>query len=161
MFWNLCLLRRGPEIVPTQSWFVGAVVMLYGMVGLYLAMRFDTEPDLLASLSYLFVTMAVTASVTWFALYLRQLDGRFPATITALFGCDLLLSLLLAAVVQFTGPPESPATMSFAALISVWSIVVSGFVLHRAMNVSWTVGMVLALGIGLFSIALGNVASPA
>ena len=160
VFFNLCLLRRGPEIVPTQSWFVGSIVLLYTLLGVYLSTRVSGSAVVLATLTYLMVSMAATASMTWFALYLRQLEARFPATITALFGCDLVLSALLALLVQFTGATDSLATRSLAAVIGVWSIIVSGFVLHRSMNVSWTAGMMLAVGMGLFSMALGNVASP-
>ena len=160
VFFNLCLLRRGPEIVPTQPWFVASIVLLYTLVGVYLSTRAVGQAGMLATLTYLMVSMATTASMTWFVLYLRQLEARFPATITALFGCDLVLSALLAVLVQFTGATDSLATQSLAAVIGVWAIIVAGFVLHRAMNVSWTVGMLLALGMGLFSMALGNVASP-
>jgi len=160
VFFNLCTLRRGPEIVPTQSWFVASIVALYTLLGLYLATRVGVATSILPALTYLMVVMASTAAMTWFALYLRQFEARFPATITALFGCDLVLSALLAIIVQFTGATDSIATRSLAAVIGVWSIIVSGFVLHRAMNVSWTAGMMLAVGMNLFSMALGNVASP-
>jgi len=159
VFFNLCLLRRGPEIVPTQPWFIASIVLLYAMLGVYLSTRVGAAPTLLATLTKLVVSMAATASMTWFVLYLRQLDARFPATITALFGCDLVLVGLLAVLMQFTGAIDSLATFSITAVIWLWSVIVAGFVLHRSMNVTWTAGMMLAIGVNLFSTALGNVAS--
>jgi hypothetical protein len=159
VFFNLCLLRRGPEIVPTQTWFVASIALLYALLGLYLSMRVGAAPTLLAAVTKLVVSMAAIASMTWFVLYLRQLEARFPATITALFGCDLVLVGLLAVLMQFTGATDSLATFSVTAVIWLWSVTVAGFVLHRAMNATWTAGMMLAVGINLFSTALGNVAS--
>ena len=101
--------------MPTQSWFVASIVLLYTLLGVYLSTRVSGSAVVLATLTYLMVSMAATASMTWFALYLRQLEARFPATITALFGCDLVLSALLALLVQFTGATDSLATRSLAA----------------------------------------------
>ena len=159
MFCNLCLLRHGPEIVPTHPWFVVAIVLSYAAVELYLAIHVGGNASLMAMCTYLLVSMAATASLTWFALYLRQLEGRFPATITALFGSSLLLSALLAVMMQFTGAVESLATRSLAIVIGMWTMIVWGFMLHRSMNVSWATGMVLSVGTILLSVALGNVAS--
>jgi hypothetical protein len=159
MFCNLCLLRRGPEVVPTHPWFVVAIALCYVLVELYLAIHVGRNVPMIAMFTYLFVSMAATASLTWFALYLRQLESRFPATITALFGSSLLLSALLAVMMQFTGAIDSLATRSLAIVIGMWTMIVWGFMLHRSMNVSWPTGMVLSVGTILLSVALGNVAS--
>ena len=68
VFWNICLLRRGPEQVPTAAWFVTSVALADLLMSLLLSLRMDPAFDVLPALTYLLVNMSVIASVTWFAL---------------------------------------------------------------------------------------------
>jgi hypothetical protein len=102
--------------------------------------------------------MATLAALTWIALTVRGVVGRFPATITAMFGCDLLFTLLIALLVPIVGI-ASPITVWTWALITIWSIAVYGFILHRAMNVTVFVGIVLSFGMAFLTIVLAGAAS--
>ena len=39
VFWNICLLRRGPELVPTHPLFVGGVIVLNVLVGFFVGVQ--------------------------------------------------------------------------------------------------------------------------
>ena len=159
VFWNICLLRRGPELVPTQPLFIGVIVLADIAINLLLSFKFDNELQVIPAFTYILVTLAVAASVTWFALYLRDFEARFAATITALFGCDLMLSTLMLIIVQLAAGPENPFTVGTVLLTSVWSIAITGFILHRAMEISLFAGVLLSVAIALFSVSVGNVAT--
>jgi hypothetical protein len=159
VFWNICLLRRGPEQVPTAGWFIVAVAIADLLMGLVLSLRMDPEFQWLPALTYLLVNMAVIASVTWFALNLKGFDARFPATITALFGCDLLMTVVLAIFSGFSGGLDSSLTIGAVAMIGIWSLAVTGFILHRAMQFSMTAGVLMAVAMALFSVTLGQAAT--
>ena len=77
VFWNICLLRRGPEQVPTAAWFVASVALADLLMSLLLSLRMDPAFEVLPALTYLLVNMSVIASVTWFALKLKDFEGRF------------------------------------------------------------------------------------
>jgi hypothetical protein len=159
VFWNICLLRRGPELVPTHPLFIGVIVLADVAVSLMLSLKFDSELRVLPAFTYILVTLAVSASVVWFALYLKDFETRFPATIAAIFGCDLVLSTLMLIIVQFTAGPENPFAIGTVLLTSVWSIAITGFILHRAMSISLFAGVLLSVAMALFSVSVGNVAT--
>jgi hypothetical protein len=160
VFWNICLLRRGPELVPTHPLFVATVVIADVLAAFFVSLRFggaDVTPIQIATSTL--VTIAALAAVTWTALTLRGVVGRFPATITALFGCDLLFTLLAAITISLVGGTNSPVTMGIGALIGIWSIAVNGFILHRAMNVTVFVGIFLAFGMATIAFVLSSAAA--
>jgi hypothetical protein len=160
VFWNICLLRRGPELVPTHPLFVGAVVIADVLAAFFVSLRFggaEVTPMQVATSTL--VTIATLAAATWTALTLRGVVGRFPATITALFGCDLLFTLLAAIAVSLAGGVGSPVTMGIGALIGIWSIAVNGFILHRAMNVTVFIGIFLAFGMATIGFVLSSAAA--
>lgn len=160
VFWNICLLRRGPELVPTHPLFVGAVVVADVLASFFVGLRFagaDITPMQIATST--FVSIATLAAATWTALTLRGVIGRFPATITALFGCDLLFTLLAFITVSLVGGINSPIMMGIGALIGVWSIAVNGFILHRALNVTVFVGIFLAFSMATMAFVLSSAAA--
>jgi hypothetical protein len=159
VFWNICLLRRGPEQVPTAAWFVATVALADLLMSLLLSLRMDSDFQVLPALTYLLVNMSVIASVTWFALGIKKFEKRFLATVTALFGCDLLMSLVLVIFSGFSGALDQPLTLGAVALTGIWSLAVTGFILHKAMEFSMTAGVLMALAIALFSVTLGQAAT--
>jgi hypothetical protein len=159
VFWNICLLRRGPELVPTHPLFIATVVIADVLLSLFVAMQYGGNASLMQVATSTAVTMATLAAVVWTALNLRGFSGRFPATITALFGCDLLFTLLVALLVPLLGGTGSPFSIGVAAVIGFWSIAVNGFILHRAMNISVFAGIIFAFGIAFLAFALASAAA--
>jgi hypothetical protein len=160
VFANICLLRRGPEHVPTQPWFVGVVVAANLLVSFVVSRNVSGALPPLPLLTALIVTMATTALITWFLLSLRGLDARFPATITAMFGCDLLFAVVNGVFVTAVGGIAAGPVVTWVVVpLSVWSIAVSGFILHRAMAVSLVVGFVIAFAMAVFGFTLASAAA--
>ena len=159
VFWNICLLRRGPELVPTHPLFITTIVIADVALSLFVSMQYGKNASLLQVATSTTVTMATLAGVVWVALNLRGLVNRYPATITALFGCDLLFTILVALLVPLLGGADSPFSIGVAAVIGFWSIAVNGFILHRAMNMSLFAGIVFAFGIAFLAFALASSAA--
>jgi hypothetical protein len=159
VFWNICLLRRGPEFVPTHPLFVGGVVAADVILSFFVAMQYGANTSLVRVATSTVVTMATLAAITWFALNLRGVIARYPATMTAIFGCDLLFTLLVALLVPLSGGVGSPVSVGMAALIGIWSIAVNGFILHRAMNITVFAGILFAFGMALLAYALASFAA--
>ena len=159
VFWNICLLRRGPELVPTHPLFVSGVLAGDVLLSFFVGLQYGKESTPVQVATSTLVTMASLAGATWIALTARGVIGRYPATITAIFGCDLLFTLLVAVLVPLAGGVASPITMGMAALIGIWSIAVNGFILHRAMNVTVFIGIFVAFSMALFAFALSSTAA--
>ncbi len=158
VFINIMLLRRGPELVPTQSWFVGAVAITNFLTSYVVSNHVGAVLSSTALAASLLVTMATLSAVVFGALHFRGFDRRFPATITAMFGCDLIFTVLVGALMLLAGGVQSPLGGGLLFLIGIWSIAVNGFILHRAMEVSVMIGILIAFFTAMLGFMLSNVA---
>ena len=159
VFWNICLLRRGPELVPTHPMFVGGVLVADMLVSFFVGLQFGDALTPMQVATRVIVSMATTAAAAWMMLSMRDVITRYPATITALFGCDLLFTLLSAILVPLASSEATALKAGIIDLIVIWSIAVNGFILHRAMNVTVFIGILLALGTAFLGGALSFAAS--
>ncbi len=158
LFWQMCLLRQSPEYVPTQTWFVATVITANIICSALLSLLLDADGDVIAMVTRLVVAQAASAAIVWLALMLREHAERFPATITALFGCDLLITVCYAVLVPLTSNlGDSAITLVFLAFL-VWSLTVAGFIMHRSLNVPLSVGILVAIGMMVLSVAVSQVA---
>ena len=162
LFWNICILRVGPESVPARVWFVVVLLIVDIAVALlFHRLVYAAQPDGLTALQALavsIVSIAIIAVVTRSALSFRKLDERFLATLTALVGTDLLISILILIASQLSmlvGVSPSIGT----GILEIWGIVVWGFIYQRAFNTTLLFGIVIAFGIGLLAllVSLGAV----
>lgn len=159
VFANICLLRRGPEHVPTHAWFVAVIVAANLLVSFVVSRSVSGALSPLPLATSLIVTMACTASITWLILHLRGFDARYPATITAMFGCDLLFTVLIGLIATALGGlAAGPLATGVVASLGLWSIAVNGFILHRAIAVSVAIGIAIAFAMTLFAFTLANAA---
>jgi hypothetical protein len=141
LFWNICLLRAGPELVPTQGWFIGALVgawLLVSVLGLLVA--YPAMAAMLA-LNIALIGLAATAGIVWFALHVRQFEGRFPATLGAIVGAKALIGALLV-IAYAVASGFVLQSLSYALLI--WSVVVVGAILQRALACPLWLGLLIS-----------------
>lgn len=155
LFWDMCLLRGGPESVPTHLWFLCALMALQlAFSALMLGVVSPALPTALA-LNVALVSLAVTASLVWFALYIRRLEARFPATLGAVVGTSLVIDCAFTLVYGFT----SGVVQQGAFWVSwLWGVVVIGFILHKALTCKLWTGILLSFAIALISIVIGQAA---
>jgi hypothetical protein len=158
LFWQICLLRSGPEQVPTANWFIGAVIILNLLCSAALSLSLDTTGDVMSIITRLVVTQATNAALLWLVLYLRELSPRFPATVTALFGCDLIITLCFGALVPLVNALGDGGSSFIFLGFLIWSVAVAGFIVHRAMNVTLGIGIFIAVSMMILSVATSEVA---
>jgi hypothetical protein len=159
VFWNICLLRQGPEFVPTHPLFVGGVLIADLLLSFFFGFQYGNPTTPLQAATATFVTMATLAAAVWLALNARGVIARYPATIAAIFGCDLLFTLSFAILIPLSGGAASQVIMGMTALLGIWSIAVNGFILHRAMNVTLFVGIFVAFCVALLAFVLSSAAA--
>lgn len=146
LFWGICLLRSGPEAVPTHTWFLAALFGL--LVGCGVLVSRLTVPWVapLVAFNTVALSIAVTASFAWFALYVRRQEARFPATLGALLGTALVINCAFLVGHQLTA---GVVRSGLALLCLAWSVVVGGFILHRALACKLWTGIALSLAASL------------
>ena len=146
LFWNICLLRDGPETVPTHTWFLVSLIAAELAMGVVLSAVMYPGLSLPLWLNLALINLAATASIAWFALYLRNCEPRFPATLGAILGTEVLIDAVGALALSAT---SGGARVTSGWILTLWSIAVIGFILHRALATRLWVGILLSFAIGL------------
>lgn len=154
LFWNLCLLRVGPERMPTASLFVVLVLVTNLIVSALVALSAPGGNDLATAVSAPVISAAVLASGTWLMLQAKGVPQRFTATLTALLGADIVITALSWPLILMMQAGAEPGGMQiFLALgqfaLIFWWVTISGFVFSRALEVSRTQGVAVAIFIVL------------
>lgn len=147
-FINLCRLRAAPQDLP-YSWFLmSAALTCYFLVGLGVAL---TEQELGPALLTGCVDLALLVGLARLALWITNLGPRALQTITALAGTGTLFEImawpLISALQSMGDQPSGILSLLLLGLI-IWNIMVIGYILHHALNLS----MWIASGIALFYI---------
>ncbi|MCB1684942.1 MAG: hypothetical protein R3E82_17720 [Pseudomonadales bacterium] len=159
LFWRICLLRQSPEVVPTQNWFVATVIALNLLGSMIVSSFLDSTTDSLTTLTRIVVGQATNAGLVWLALQFREHPQRLVATLTALFGCDLIITACFGLLVPLL-PLFGESGMNFLSLgFFVWSVAVAGFIMSRALAVPVVAGSVIAMGMMVFSVAMSQIAT--
>ena len=147
LFWEICLLRKGPQDVPVSRHLLFIVILLgisIDIVNLSIALPDAQLPAMLGmSLSYSAV-LIVTLSVL---LYLLGYRARILQTMTALFASGVIISLCSLPFIIVLGVIERPGMFGLIILaLQIWSLVVASHILSKALNVHILMAGVLAFG---------------
>lgn len=153
LFWNICLLRVGPELVPPRGWFIGAIVCAHIAVHVLWLDLAMPMLGLALALNAALINLAVLGSMSWFALYIRRHEERFPATFGAAAGAETLLLAVSILTFQVT---DGLVRQSLMWAFTLWAVVVVGFILHRALACKPWVGMALSLGIAFVGVVVAQ-----
>jgi hypothetical protein len=156
LFWRICLLRQSPAHVPTENWFVITVIAANLLTSVIVSFGVDPNVDAMQIITRVVVGQAAYASFLWLATFLRQHPARFPAALTALFGCDLLITALFGLLLPFFGVLIGTQALNLASTgFLLWSLAVAGFILAEALSVPLLMGILLALGMMVLSVSAG------
>lgn len=144
LLFGICLLRTGPESVPTQAWFLIALVAANLAFAVFLLGAIAPGLSAGLALNVALIGITTTAALTWFALYVRNLEPRFPATLGATLGTQLIIAAAMWVGINIVGPDRAGGG---AFVFLIWVVVVYGFILHRALGCKLWVGILLSFGI--------------
>lgn len=158
--WAICRLRLGPQDMPyaavTAQVLIASVLLLEALLSRLLAV-----PDGLL-LPRTALSLAMLVAVPWALLRLRSRVGRLVQTLIALAGTSLLFTLALLPLLLISAggaidpanPPPSAVWVSAAVLLLVvWKLMVTGHILHYALD--WPPLPAALLALGLFLLELG------
>jgi hypothetical protein len=159
LFWQICLMRQSPGSVPTQSWFVAAVLLANAAASIALSLALGSGEHPVSVAAEVAAGLAASGLLVFLACYLREVPGRFTATFTAILGCDLIITALYAMLLPLAQLFGVAAASVALLVFIVWSVSVVGFILHRALNTHLAVGVITAFGISLISASAGQVAT--
>lgn len=155
MFRDLCLLKRGPQDLPHSTrLFVGVLLVDFALSALVTG-RFGAAAGGEFPWAQVGVMLAVMLALPYAALSVAGLAPRFVQAAIALLATDITFTLLAVPVLLGIGPiPTSPEQITLGqALLSllgltllVWQTAVRGNILRHALNATFAVGVLIAIG---------------
>jgi hypothetical protein len=162
VFVDIALHRKGPDALPASRFLFGLVLVAYLTLSL-LALQINWPLRRSAGLA----VVDVGFYLIFFGLVLQvaHRSARYWQTVTALLGAETFLSCLALPLLWLrTTAGESGAgnvlVTALLALILLWSIDIAGFVLSRALDRAYIVGVLIMLGYVISSTMLGELLLP-
>jgi hypothetical protein len=159
LFWRICIFRSGPDAVPASNTFTAVVIALNALVNIIVQLMLGADQvTLLLAVTLAIVSLAGTGALVWFVMMLMGLVNRVQQTITAIFGTDIIMTILTSIAFAATGSISETVAIFAITLLTLWSLMIYGFIFHRAMNIHIGFGIAIALFVVIFSVAITQTA---
>jgi hypothetical protein len=153
LFLDICLFRKGPQDVPASLVLLRLTLITYGLSGFFVLLL---SVDLLTAGLMVLIDVGLLSALTYGMLNLWNYRIRFIQTLTALLGTGTLLQLLILPVsiwmaqeLTAARAPEFPWLLSLGLI--GWSIAVIAHILHHALSISRSLGLLYTLGYVILS----------
>ena len=156
VFSEIALHRRDPSELPASRFLLSLTFVTYLAVG-FISLLVGAPAEsligciILESFFYLWFI--------WLVLIVFNRSNRFLQTATALLGTETLLGIIRMPILAWVdatrtsgGEPTAGAFVYF--LLLLWSIDVAGFVLSRALQNAYFVGVLIVMGYVAISFTL-------
>lgn len=145
-FFLICLFRASPKDLPASSFLMALTLLVYGLIGLFMAMN---RSSVLQATAMVGVDIVLLAGLTWLVLWVRLLGSRYLQTLTALAGCGAMQALIAWPLLLWQQYSGNNAIETFVALLMwlwfFWQILVFSHIISQALSTSLFVATGLAL----------------
>jgi len=148
--------RRGPDELPSSPLLV--LLLLAASECAQLAtLRIAEAPD--NAILVMLFSVVIDFLFVWAVLVVFERRARFWQTMSAFLGAGVVLNTISAVLVSWNQSLRAPADATTAPelllqLLQVWSIDIGGFLLARAIDRHYALGVVIMLGYVLLSVSL-------
>lgn len=160
VFWQIALLRKGPQTLPASRELLWLLLAAHWLIGVILVIdTLSLERALLSGL----VTTLIMVALVHALLILHRHHNRVTQTLSALAGCEVLLGLFmlpLLVMLHIGGGMVALVAMFWLLLIG-WNIAIAAHIFRHALGVRLAVGVLFAIGYILVSISLSSFLIPA
>ena len=156
VFVDITLHRRGPEQLPSSQFFFLLVLGISVLVDLLVLLVDEAAArNVLVTL----LTTAIDIAFVWAVLRAFDRQRRFRQTMSAMLGVNAMLSLLIVPLALWSqslevAEGEVALPWVFLLLLAMWSIDIAGFVLARALDRPYALGVAIMLGYVLLTVTL-------
>jgi hypothetical protein len=146
-FIKICLLRQGPQDLPTSGILLGVALTAHTVVSIFLSMvSLGVASALLSGLVDTVLLVVLTGAL----LYVQRRNARLIQTLTALAGTATIVTFIALPIsVWLHGADQAAGEGGFALLllliITGWSLAIAGHIYRHALAVPYFVGLVLAV----------------
>lgn len=142
LFFEIAILRKGPQDVPANPWLLRLVLPLYIGVNVLIL---QLNSDLWTAVLQMGADFALVCGFSWPLLYFAAKPARFRQTLCALIGTDTVISFFaIPAVASLDSQANTLALFAMLALMA-WHWAVMGHIFRHALDRPLFFGLGLAL----------------
>ena len=155
LFWEICLLRKGPQDVPAAAALFWLLLVVGLFVDLFIAANFvEFQSAVLLVVSNTLVLFGVVICL----LLIFRYTNRVTQTLTTLIGTGLLFSFIrIPLMFVFKAMPDHAGIFGFVEIfVLIWSLVVIAHILRHALTIEWLLAAMLSFGYFMVSYQLAN-----
>ncbi len=165
-FYEICLLRAGPQDLPASRFLLALTLVIYLAMGTLLS---SLNLAWWQALLLVAVDTAILGGLAFMLLWVRQLPERFVQVFSALLGTGAFFELLALpllfwqqqSVGAFQGAPEDAGMGVFVSALVLWlclfwNLIVIGHILRHALSTLMPVGVALAVAYMFISISVSQ-----
>ena len=153
LFWNICLLKKGPQDLPAASILLFLLFFLYILSaiveGLIVGLLWPNIQEAL-------IVFALETLIIYGMLSLKGLSARFVQTISAFLGTGLVLTLIILPILSLfkLGILDAYVYSNILLILIIWRVVISAHIFKNALAISMGLGVVLSLGFFILSLGI-------
>jgi hypothetical protein len=157
-FWQMCLLKKGPEVLPSNRFVTGIVLVAYLITAIIVVLIVQPAKPVIDLIGTIAIGLCVQAAVTFLLLQFKGLKHRFQATFSALLGTNaiMLIVILPFNTILLNADPGSLVVFADSAtwVCLGWWLAIAGNIYHRAVEISILQGSAVAFIIELLGVII-------
>ena len=159
---GITLHRRGPDELPSSSFSLFSLLAVSWGVEV-IALRATSAVE--QSVAMMVLDTVVDFAFVWGLLTVFSRPRRFRQTMSALLGADIVTNLVTAPLIYWHEALHAPAGTAtipsfLSLLVAVWSIDIAGFVVSRAIERPYALGVTIMLAYVFIYYALRSTLFP-
>ena len=146
LFWRICLLKKGPQDVPSAGILLAILLFLSLILDMFSFRLTSSESELFNNLIVIIIYSGLILATTAILLNLLGYKQRTLQTLNALFGAGLVIALCsFPVLIALYGRFDEPGALGLVLLIlQFWHLFVMAHILRHALSVSFILGGMLS-----------------
>ena len=146
-FFDICLLRAGPQDLPSSLFLLRLTVVVSTVVGVLLNLP---NEDVAQSIAISLFNVVFVSVFLYVSLKLRNRLARFRQSLTALMGTSIIIGMVMmpfiyALVAARVEGSAAPVALQFFLLLLVWDITVFAHIMRHSLDIRFAYGFLLSL----------------
>ncbi len=146
-FVQICLLRQGPQILPTSGILLAIALTAHTVMSILLA---NVSLSVFSAFFSGIVDTVLLVVLSATLLYVQRRNARVIQTVTALAGTGAIITLVALPISGWLhGADQGAGEGGFALLLLLiltgWSLAVAGHIFRHALSVPYFLGLILAV----------------
>ncbi|MGR8930913.1 MAG: hypothetical protein ACU836_09750 [Gammaproteobacteria bacterium] len=149
LFFQIAIFQKGPQDIPATSFVIKLLLPVYVLINFFVLLLNGAQSTALLQILADFILIVVYC---WPLLYFAGKTNRFPQTLAAMIGTDIIVSFFALPVIAALTVHTSALAYFSMLILMVWHWLISGHIFRHALDRP----LFFALGLALLYIMLSS-----